>query len=150
MVNPFWPSDANKSDSTLARTIAWCLTAPSNYLNQCWLIISEVLWHSHEENFIENAWDIYPWYVFENYWFKITAASPRGEWIHHDLLTLWPLCFVAHGLLAGHQSSSSRTDQNRRRTNSAKRTSTWAWVYCWSSINLSFWSVSIRDTVQPV
>ena len=26
-------------------------TAPSHYLNQCWLIISRVLWHSHESIF---------------------------------------------------------------------------------------------------
>ena len=26
-------------------TLACCLTAPSHYLKQCWLIISEILWH---------------------------------------------------------------------------------------------------------
>ena len=26
-------------------------------------------------NFTENSQDIYAWYVFENYWFKITAAN---------------------------------------------------------------------------
>ena len=31
--------------------MACCLTAPSHYLNQCWLIISEVIWHSPENNF---------------------------------------------------------------------------------------------------
>ena len=28
--------------------MAYCLTAPSHYLNQCWHIISEVLWHSSQ------------------------------------------------------------------------------------------------------
>ena len=28
-----------------------CLMAPNHYLNQCWLIISEVLWYLHESNF---------------------------------------------------------------------------------------------------
>ena len=32
--------------------MACCLTAPSHYLNQCWLIISEVQWHSYQGNFI--------------------------------------------------------------------------------------------------
>ena len=32
--------------STLAQVMAWCLTAPSHYLNQCWFIISKVQWHS--------------------------------------------------------------------------------------------------------
>ena len=31
--------------STLAQVMACCLTAPSHYLNQCWLIIGEVHWH---------------------------------------------------------------------------------------------------------
>ena len=32
-----------------------CLTAPSNYLNQCWRITNEFRWHSHEVNFKANA-----------------------------------------------------------------------------------------------
>ena len=46
-----WPNDAiwrHKSRSTLAQVKACCLTAPSHYLNQCWLIFSEVQWHSVE------------------------------------------------------------------------------------------------------
>ena len=35
-----WPQSFR---STLARVMACCLTAPSHYLNQCWLIISEIL-----------------------------------------------------------------------------------------------------------
>ena len=31
---------------------ACCLTTSSRYLNQCWLIISEVQWHSSQGNFI--------------------------------------------------------------------------------------------------
>ena len=36
-----------RSESTLAQVMACCLTAPSHYLNQCWLIISEVQWHPY-------------------------------------------------------------------------------------------------------
>ena len=53
-VNPLWPSDAiwqRRSGSTLAQVMACCLTAPSHYLNQCWLIISEVQRQSTEGNF---------------------------------------------------------------------------------------------------
>ena len=49
-VNSLWPSDTiwrQRSGSTLAQVMACCLTAPSLYLNQCWLIISEVQWHSY-------------------------------------------------------------------------------------------------------
>ena len=47
--NSLWPSDAiwrHRSGSTLAQVMACCLTAPSHYLNQCWLIISQVHCHS--------------------------------------------------------------------------------------------------------
>ena len=56
--NLLWPSDAvwwHKYLSTLAKIIAWCLMAPSHYLNQCWLLISEVLWHSHKSSFTASA-----------------------------------------------------------------------------------------------
>ena len=41
--------------STLAQVMACCLMARSHYLSQCWLLISEVLWHSLESNFTANA-----------------------------------------------------------------------------------------------
>ena len=44
-VNSLGPSDAiwrQKTGLTLAQVMACCLTAPSHYLNQCWLIISKV------------------------------------------------------------------------------------------------------------
>ena len=52
--NSLWPSETiwrHKSGSLLAQVMACCLTAPSHYLNQCWLIISKVPWHSSECNF---------------------------------------------------------------------------------------------------
>ena len=45
MINSLWPKYAiwqHRSGSTLA----WCLMALSHYLNQCQLLVSEVLWHS--------------------------------------------------------------------------------------------------------
>ena len=47
IINPLWPSDAkwwHRSWSALASVMACCLTAPSHYLNQCWLIIYNFLW----------------------------------------------------------------------------------------------------------
>ena len=58
MVNSLWPSDTkwgNRSGSTLDQVMAWCLTAPSHYLNQCWLLIEVVLWNSSESNFTRSA-----------------------------------------------------------------------------------------------
>ena len=55
----------------LVPVIARCCQATSHYLNQCWLIINEVLWHSLQSNFIQNApvkyqalkyvWQLYIW-----------------------------------------------------------------------------------------
>ena len=56
--NSLWPSDArwrHRSGSTLALVMACCLMVPSHYMNQCWLPISEILWHSPESNFMSTA-----------------------------------------------------------------------------------------------
>ena len=82
--NSLGPGDAiwqQRSGSPLAQIMACCLMAPSHYLNQCWLIINEVLWHSLEDRFAGNAQDSYPWYEFDYYWTKITAAFSMGEWV---------------------------------------------------------------------
>ena len=50
ILNSLWLGDAiwrQRSGSTLAQVMACCLMAPSHYLNQYWLIISEVQWHSY-------------------------------------------------------------------------------------------------------
>ena len=54
VVNSLGPNDAicwQRSGSTLAQVMACCLTAPSHYLNQCWLSIRKVQWYSYEDNF---------------------------------------------------------------------------------------------------
>ena len=64
--NSLRPSDAiwrQGSRSTLVQVMACCLTAPSHYLNQCWLIISEVQRHSLGRNFMR------------------VLKSPRGRWV---------------------------------------------------------------------
>ena len=69
-LNSLWPSDViwrQGSRSTLAQVMVCCLTAPSHYLNQCWLMISGVLWHSPDSKFTENTQDIYRWNEFKIY-----------------------------------------------------------------------------------
>ena len=54
LINSLGPNNAiwwQRSGSTFAQVMACCLTAPSHYLNQCWLIKSKVLWHSSKGNF---------------------------------------------------------------------------------------------------
>ena len=57
-INSFWPSDViwpQRLGQILAHVMACCLTAPSYYLNQCWLIITGILWHSLESNIWKSA-----------------------------------------------------------------------------------------------
>ena len=57
-LNSLGPSDTiwrQISGSTLAQVMAYCLMAPSHYLNQCWLILSKVQWHSYDGNFIRDT-----------------------------------------------------------------------------------------------
>ena len=64
-LNSLRPSDAiwwHRSGSSLAQIMACCLTAPSHYLNQCWLIINKVQWHSSEGNFVRDT--VYDFKIF--------------------------------------------------------------------------------------
>ena len=84
-INSFWPSDAIRrlgTESTLAQVMACCLTAPSHYLNQCWIIISKVQWHSSECNFRRDASAINHKYQLENHLSKISLKSLRGQWVN--------------------------------------------------------------------
>ena len=73
-----WPVDViwgHRSWSTLAEVRVYCLTASDNYLNQCWLMISKILWHSPESNFTTIAHATILYNAFKNHTFKITATS---------------------------------------------------------------------------
>ena len=57
-VNPLWPSDAicrHRSGSTLNQVMAFCLVAPSHYLNQCWHINNKIQWYPSQVNFTKNT-----------------------------------------------------------------------------------------------
>ena len=63
-INSLGPSDAiwrQTSGSTLAQVMACCLTAPSHNLNQCWLIITKVEWHSSKGKFTRDTSAINHW-----------------------------------------------------------------------------------------
>ena len=84
LLNSLGISDAiwwQRSGSTLVQVMACCLMAPSHYLNQCWLMTKEVLWHSLDSNFTENTSDIYHWNEFEIYQFETVVKSHRGQWV---------------------------------------------------------------------
>ena len=80
-INALRPGDAiwrQWSRTTLTQVMTWCLTAPSHYLNQCWLIIRGVLWHSSENSFAGIALGINSGYEIEKDILKIIFKSPRG------------------------------------------------------------------------
>ena len=96
--NSLRPSDAiwrQWSWTTLAQVMACCLTAPS--LNQCWLIIRGVLWHTSESSFAGIAQGIDSGYEFEKDILKNIFKSPRGQWVKRTLRCLE--CNVAEGSL---------------------------------------------------
>ena len=54
-----WLGDAIwhlRSWSTLIQVMAWCLMAPSHYLNQCWLTINKILWRSFQGDIYQNEY----------------------------------------------------------------------------------------------
>ena len=84
MINSLWPSDAmwrQRSGSTLAQVMVCCLTAPSHYLNQCyiWLIISEVQGHSYQGISQAMLLPSITKNPFENYISEISFKFPRGQ-----------------------------------------------------------------------
>ena len=89
--NSLGPSDAiwrQRSGSTLAQVMACCLTAPSHYLNQCWLVISGVHWDSSEGNFRKDTSALSHYIkmslkiAYINFFYK----SPSGQWVNWILL----------------------------------------------------------------
>ena len=76
---PYGNTERGKQ-STLVQLLACCLTAPSHYLNQCWLTISEAHWDSPEGNFTETVLGITDYLrVPKVYIYINTATSPMGQ-----------------------------------------------------------------------
>ena len=118
-VNSLWHIDVlwrYRSRSTLALVMAWCLTAPSHYRNQCWLIIKYVLWHSHQSH-LGNAHDINlfdefknlvkflnNWHIFHEPMTLINSLWPsdaiwrQGSWSAMDLVIICCLMAPSHYL----------------------------------------------------
>ena len=80
-ISSLWLSDAiwwHRSWSILVQVMACCLTAPSLYVNQCW-----------KWGLVAFTWRQFCWKCLRYLsliWvlkliFKITAASPRGQWV---------------------------------------------------------------------
>ena len=76
------PSDAiwrQRSGSTLAQVMACCLTVPSHFLNQCWLIISKVEWNSSKGKFTKDNSVINHWNYLEVKYLKFHSNFPGAN-----------------------------------------------------------------------
>ena len=81
-LNSLWPSDAIwrwRSWSTLVQVMVCCLMAPSHYLNQRWLIISKVLWHSLEGIILRRSEDTNQYNKIENYILESQSDLPGAN-----------------------------------------------------------------------
>ena len=87
MLDSLCPSDAmwqHRFGSTLAQLMACCLKPPSNYLNQCWLLFSDVLWHLPDSNATGISQGTILYNEFENHTFNITATSSGVQWVNYQ------------------------------------------------------------------
>ena len=72
-----------RSGSTLAQVMAWCLTAPSHHLKQCWLLINEISWYSPGSNFAASIHAAVPFNEFEKCaYHTVTMTYHRGQWVN--------------------------------------------------------------------
>ena len=80
VINSLTPDDAiwhYSMWSTLVQVMASGLTAPSHCLNQCWFLISGVLWNSHEVKSTGKAQCGSVVKMCEKIMLKITTMAPR-------------------------------------------------------------------------
>ena len=92
--NSLWPREAiwwQRFGSTLDQVMACCLTAPSHYLNQCWLIINVVMWHSPKTNFTGSALDGYQFRKVITVWKKKYISLPHLWGVKGAKMILWSL-----------------------------------------------------------
>ena len=87
-VNPLWLCDTiwwHWSRSTLAQVMGCCLME-SHYVNQCWLIIKGVQWHSPESNFTI-SWIQTVTYIQRLHFLNYYLIS-QDQWIHDSWITV--------------------------------------------------------------
>ena len=96
--------------------MACCLTAPSHYLNQCWLI-NTIPWHSSEGNFTGNTQDTYIWFQvwkISNLKFQLHPPRTNGSthWgrVTHICVTDLTSIGSDNGLSPGRRQAIIRTN----------------------------------------
>ena len=84
-VNSLGPGDAiwQRIGLTLVQVMACCLMVPSNCLNQFWLIISEVLWHSPVGNFSQCS-----------RYLSLMIISSKITNLEYSCICSWPVSYL--------------------------------------------------------
>ena len=86
--------------------MAWCLMAPSPYLNQWWLLISEVLQYAPQGNFTSSVWATILYNEIKNILLKLLSHLPGvSELIFSKILTIDTMGF-SHPVWASLSSHS--------------------------------------------
>ena len=116
-----------RSGSTLAQVMACCLTAPSHYLNQCWLIISKVQWHSSEGSFTRDTSAIHHWNYLKYEVPKMSFKFPRGQWVKAQNLPV----HILHTLYGEAMCESAYCNSLRPRQMAAIFQTTFSNAFCW-------------------
>ena len=83
-LNSLGPSHAiwrQRSGSTFAQVMACCLMTSRHYLNQCWLIIDNVEWHSSKASSQEITQPSITEIIWIIKYLKISFKFPRGQWV---------------------------------------------------------------------
>ena len=141
MFNSLWSSDAiilaTLIWDILVQVMSCCLTAPSHYLNQYWLIISTMWWHSSiftQVYFVGSCWKIY-WVLLqvmvsrsglilcmrpanERWCYNVTSSligwahSQNGPWRWTKTTSWWPTSFTQSILLICHWNKTGLDREN--------------------------------------
>ena len=70
----------DKCGSMLLLVRACCLTTPWYYLNQCWLLVEGVRWHSPEINFTMTSQVVFGKMGVKSYFWNYCRIS-QGQWV---------------------------------------------------------------------
>ena len=86
-INLLWPNDTiwlYRPGSALAQVMAWCVTALSHCLSQCWFIVNWTIRNKFQWNFNENNKFSIDVNASESIICEMAAILSKGRWVGND------------------------------------------------------------------